>query len=110
MCQVLQWGVESDYAGAPYNIVIRANVVALPYNPVALAWTFCTLSRPWTRVYNLGKARLAGLHVAFKGEVVRLFARVPRVNGLHSWLRSPGCLNPLAALRPPDLFCRVNPN
>jgi hypothetical protein len=87
---MLRWGVESDYAGAPYNAIVRANIVSLPYNPVALAWTFHTLSRPRTRVYVSGKARLAGPHVAFKGEMVRLFARVPRVDGPRSWLRSPG--------------------
>ena len=89
-CQVLRWGVESDYAGAPYDVVVGADVVALPYDPVALARTFHTLSGPRTRVYVSGKARLAGPHVAFKGEMVRLFARVPRVDGPRSWLRSPG--------------------
>jgi hypothetical protein len=88
-CQVLWWGIKSDYAGVPYNVVVRADVVALPYDPVALAWMFHTLSGPWTRVYVSGKARLAGPHVAFKGEMVRLFVRVPRVNVPHSWLRSP---------------------
>jgi hypothetical protein len=87
---MLWWGVESDYFGAPYNVVVGANVLSLPYNPVALAQTFHTLSRPRTRVYISGKARLAGPHVAFKGEIVRLFARVPRVDGPRSWLRSPG--------------------
>ncbi len=47
------------------------------------------MSRPWMRVYVSGKAQLAGPHIAFKGEMVRLFARVPRVDGLCSWLRSP---------------------
>ncbi len=78
-CQVLRWGVDSDYAGAPYDVVFGADVVALPYDPVALARTFHTLSGPWT-----------GPHVAFKREMVRLFARVPRVDGPRSWLRSPG--------------------
>jgi hypothetical protein len=82
---VLRWGVKSDYAGVPYNLVIGADVVLLPYIPVVLARTFHTLSRPWTRVYILGKAQLAGLHVAFKGEMVRLFARVPRVDRPCSW-------------------------
>jgi hypothetical protein len=86
----LRWGVESDYAGAPYDLIVGADVVSLPYDPVALARTFHTLSGPWTRVYILGKARLAVPHVAFKGEMVRLFARVPRVDGPCSWFRSPG--------------------
>ncbi len=87
---MLRWGVESDYAGAPYDAVVGADVVSLPYDPVALTGTFHTLSGPRTRVYVSGKARLAGPHVAFKGEMVRLFARVPRVDGPRSWLRSPG--------------------
>ncbi len=78
-----------DYAGAPYNVVVGANIIALPYNPVALARTFHTLRALPKRVYVSGKARLAGPHKAFKGEMVRLFARVPRVNGPRSWLRSP---------------------
>ncbi len=62
----------------------------MPYDPVALARTFHTLSGPRTRVYVSRKARLAGLHVAFKGEIVRLFTRVPREDGPRSWLMSPG--------------------
>jgi hypothetical protein len=42
------------------------------------------------RVYVSGKARLARPHVAFKGAMMRLFARVPRVDGSRSWLRSLG--------------------
>jgi hypothetical protein len=87
---MLRWGIDSDYAGAPYDVVVGANVVLLPYNLVALARMFHTLSGPRTRVYISGKAQLAGPHVAFKGEIVRPFTRVPRVDGLRSWLRSPG--------------------
>ncbi len=90
MCHVLRWGVESDYAGVPYDVVVVADVVALPYDPVALARTFHTLSGLWTRVYASGKAQIAEPHVAFKGEMVRLFARVCRVDGPRSCLRSPG--------------------
>jgi hypothetical protein len=39
-CHLLWWGVESNYAGAPYNVVVGADVVASPYDPVALAQTF----------------------------------------------------------------------
>ncbi len=89
-CAALRWGVESDYTGAPYNIVIGADVVALPYDLVALAQTFHALIWPWTRVYVSGKARLAGPHVVFEGEMVRPFGRVRRVNRQRSRLRSPG--------------------
>ncbi len=41
------------------------------------------------RVYVSGKAQLSRPHVAFKG-AMRLFARVPRVDGPRSWLRSLG--------------------
>jgi hypothetical protein len=34
LCQVLRWGVESDYTGAPYNAVLRADVIALPYDGI----------------------------------------------------------------------------
>ena len=33
-------GVESNYAGAPYDVVVGADVVTSPYNPVALAQMF----------------------------------------------------------------------
>jgi hypothetical protein len=39
-CRLLWWGIESSYAGTPYDVVVRADVVALPYDPVALAQTF----------------------------------------------------------------------
>ena len=39
-CRLLWWGVKSDYAGAPYNVVVRADVLASPYDPVALAQMF----------------------------------------------------------------------
>ncbi len=90
LCHMLRWGVESDYASAPYNVVVGANVVLLPYNLVALAQMFNTLSGLWTSVYVLGKAQLAGLHIAFKREMVRFFVRMPRVNRPCSWLRSMG--------------------
>ncbi len=53
---MLRWGVESDYAGAPYDAVVGADVVSLPYDPVGLARTFHTLSGLRTRVYVSGKA------------------------------------------------------
>jgi hypothetical protein len=40
LCRLLWWGVESNYAGAPYNVIVRADVIALPYNPVVLAQMF----------------------------------------------------------------------
>ncbi len=80
LCHMLRWGIESNYAGTPYDIIVGANNVTLPYNPVALTRTFHTLSRPWMRVYVSEKVQLAGPHVAFKGEMVRLFVRVPRVD------------------------------
>jgi hypothetical protein len=36
---LLWWDVKSIYAGMPYHVIIGANVVALPYNRVALAQT-----------------------------------------------------------------------
>ncbi len=39
-CRLLWWGAESNYAGVPYNVVVGADVVALPYDPVALAQMF----------------------------------------------------------------------
>ncbi len=89
LCRVLWWGVESDHAGAPYDVVFEADVVASPYHPVALSRTLHALSGPWTRVYVSGKVQLVRMHVAFEGEMARPFARVRRVDGPRSRLRSP---------------------
>ena len=40
LCRLLWWGVELNYAGAPYDVVIGPDVVASPYDPVALAQMF----------------------------------------------------------------------
>jgi hypothetical protein len=89
-CCMLRWGVESNYAGAPYDVLVGADVVAPPYDLVVLARTLHALSGPQTRAYFSGKARLTGPHVAFEGEMARLFVGVSRVDGPRSWLRSPG--------------------
>jgi hypothetical protein len=39
-CRLLLWGVKSNYAGVPYDVIVGANVVALPYDPVVLAQIF----------------------------------------------------------------------
>ncbi len=39
-CCLLWWGVESNYAGAPYDVVVGADIIVSPYDPVALAQTF----------------------------------------------------------------------
>jgi hypothetical protein len=75
LCRVLRWGIEYNYAGAPYGVVVGADVVALLYDPVVLARTFHKLIGPWTKVYLSGKAQLAWPHIAFGGEMARLFAR-----------------------------------
>ncbi len=40
LCHLQWWGVESNYASAPYNVVVGADVVTSPYDPVALARMF----------------------------------------------------------------------
>ncbi len=39
-CRLLWWGVESNYAGTPYDVVVGADVAASPYDPVVLAQMF----------------------------------------------------------------------
>ncbi len=39
-CRLLWWGVESNYAGTPYDVVVGADAVASPNDPVVLAQTF----------------------------------------------------------------------
>jgi hypothetical protein len=81
LCRLLWWGVESKYTSVPYNVVIGANFVASPYNPVALAQTFHAL---------VGHGQGFTSRGAFEGEMARLFMRVRRVDGPHSWLMSLG--------------------
>ena len=59
-CRLLWWGVESNYAGAPYNVVVGADVVASPYDPVVLAQMFQALA---------GRGRGFTSRGAFEGEI-----------------------------------------
>ncbi len=40
LCRLLWWDIESNYAGTPYDVIVGANIVASPYDPVALAQMF----------------------------------------------------------------------
>jgi hypothetical protein len=39
-CCLLWWGVESNYAGVPYDVIVGADVITSPYNPLVLARKF----------------------------------------------------------------------
>lgn len=87
--RTLRWGVESDYDGAPYDVIVGADIVTSLYDPVALAQTLHALSGPATKIYLSGKARLDRPHAIFDVEMHRLFERVERIAPM-SRLRSPG--------------------
>ncbi|KAL9182982.1 hypothetical protein ACHAXT_004261 [Thalassiosira profunda] len=87
--RTLRWGVESDYHGAPYDVLVGADIVTSLYDPVALAQTLHALSGPHTKIYLSGKARLDRPHAIFDVEMHRLFERVERI-APKSRLRSPG--------------------
>ncbi|EJK69718.1 hypothetical protein THAOC_08997 [Thalassiosira oceanica] len=89
--RVLRWGDETHYAGAPYDVILGADIVTSIYDPVALAQTVHALSGPKTKVYISGKTRLDKPHEVFDGEMRRLFERVERVDSPLSRLKSPGC-------------------
>ena len=89
--RVLRWGDERDYAGAPYDVILGADIVTSIYDPVALARTVHALSGPGTKVYISGKTRLDKPHEVFDGEMRRLFERVERIDNPSSRLKSPGC-------------------
>lgn len=77
--KVLRWGVESDYEGAPFDVVFGADVVASLYDPIALANTFYDLCGPESKVYLSYKGRLNEPHLLFEAELKRLFSRVERI-------------------------------
>ena len=88
--RVLRWGVEEDYAGAPYDVIVGADIVTSLYDPVALAQTLYDLSHSNTRIYISGKSRLDKPHEIFNTEMNRLFEKVEKVTEINSRLRSPG--------------------
>ena len=88
-CRVLQWGVDSDYINAPYDVIIGADVVTSIYDPIALAQTFYALSGPQTKIYISGKTRLDKPHEIFEMEMKRLFVSVIKIDKPNSRLRSP---------------------
>jgi hypothetical protein len=89
LCRVLQWGVDSDYINAPYDVIIGADVVTSIYDPIALAQTFYALSGPQTKIYISGKTRLDKPHEIFEMEMKRLFVSVIKIDKPNSRLKSP---------------------
>ena len=90
--KVLRWGVETDYEGAPFDVVFGADVVASLYDPIALANTFYDLCGPQSKVYLSYKGRLDEPHLLFEAELKRLFSRVERIAhpNIHSRNKNPG--------------------
>jgi hypothetical protein len=87
--RTLQWGNKADYQGAPYNVILGADIVASLYDPVALAHTLYDLSGPDTKIYISSKSRLDKPHEEFDAEMNRLFDKCERVVP-ESRLRNPG--------------------
>jgi len=87
--RVLRWGVEEDYGGAPFDVIVGADIVASLYDPIALAQTLHDLSGPNTKIYISSKARLDKPHQEFDAEIDRLFESVKRVKEPKSRLKSP---------------------
>ena len=77
--KVLRWGEQTDYDGAPYDIVFAADVVASLYDPVALAHTFYDLCGPNSKVFLSYKRRLDEPHKVFEDELKRLFQFVETI-------------------------------
>jgi len=77
--RVLRWGVEDDYRGAPFDVIVGADIVASLYDPIALAQTLHALSGPKTKIYISSKSRLDKPHEEFDAEMRRLFHRAEKV-------------------------------
>lgn len=93
--RALRWGVPEDYGGAPYDVVLGADVVASLYDPRALARTIYELSGPRTKVYISSRVRLDRPHEEFDEELARLFDTVRKIR------------RPSSRLRNPDVFVHV---
>jgi 2-polyprenyl-3-methyl-5-hydroxy-6-metoxy-1,4-benzoquinol methylase len=76
MANVLRWGVKEDYANAPYDVIVAADVVTSLYSPIALAETIHDLCHKNTKVYISAKRRLEGPHVVFEEALKQLFSSV----------------------------------
>ncbi|KAL3776177.1 hypothetical protein ACHAWO_005578 [Cyclotella atomus] len=87
--RTLRWSCEEDYNGAPYDVIIGADIVASLYDPVALAGTLHALAGPNTKVYISAKSRLDKPHEEFDEEMERLFERCERVCEPDSRLKNP---------------------
>lgn len=73
---VLRWGVKEDYANAPYDVIVAADVVASLYSPKALAETIHDLCHDETKVYISLKKRLTEPLVVFEAAMKDLFLTV----------------------------------
>lgn len=87
--RTLRWGVEEDYCGAPYDVVIGADIVASLYDPFALAQTLHALSGPKTKIYISGKSRLDKPHEEFDVELSRMFRTVKKITNPDTRMRNP---------------------
>lgn len=87
--RTLRWGCEEDYSGAPYDVIIGADIVASLYDPVALAVTLHALAGPSTKIYISSKSRLDKPHEEFDEEMKRLFERCERLHEPDSRLKNP---------------------
>ena len=86
--RTLRWGCQEDYHGAPYDVILGADIVASLYDPVALAATLYALSGSDTKIYISSKSRLDKPHEEFDLEMKRLFGKVERVEA-ESRLKNP---------------------
>ena len=109
--KILRWGTPEDYAGAPYDVIIGADIVASLYDPVALAQTLHDLSGPNTKIYMSSKSRLDKPHQEFEGEMNRLFGKVTKFgnfngacSGDNDSARPCGSLSSVSRLRNPGVF------
>jgi len=87
--KVLRWGEQTDYDGAPYDVVFAADVVASLYDPVRLAHTFYDLCGPNSKVFLSYKRRLDEPHKMFEDELKRLFQFVETIKPM-SRNKNPG--------------------
>ena len=85
--RVLGWGNEEDYQGAPYDVIIGADIVTSLYDPHALAKTIWALCGSNTRIYISGKSRLDKPHEEFDVEMNKLFDKVEKVTKMNGRLK-----------------------
>jgi len=89
--KILRWGHEEDYKGAPYDVIVGADINASVYDHDALARTLHALAGPETKIYIAYRTRMDDVVTAFGQCLAGLFEKFEVVAPI-SRNKNPGVL------------------